>query len=242
MTIVTMYGHDLAGGDGPSGLDEHERTRCSTCLHRAHCLPAKLEGPALAQFGRSVTHLPALPPGRTLVWEGEPFEAFYALKRGVLKAVRHGNGGDDQVIAFRLPGTVLGLAEQGNPVWTASEVALTEAWICRIPPRLVTPELQRRLSHMASTALRIEYERHLALAHRNAAQRLAAMLVHLCEVMGSLQLSLPMSRADLASYLGLRQEALGRRLRELILCGWITTHSRDIEIRDLEGLRRFADG
>jgi len=242
MTIVTMYGHGLAGGDGPPGLDEHERTRCSACVQRAHCLPAKLEGLALAEFGRSVTHLPALSQGRTLVMEGEPFEAFYALKRGVLKAVRRENDGDEQVTAFRFPGSVLGLAEQGNPVWTATEVALTDAWICRIPPRLVTPELQRRLSNMASTALRTEYERHLALAHRNAAQRLAAMLVHFCEVMGSRQLSLPMSRADLASYLGMRQEALSRHFRHLILCGWIATHSRDIEIRELEGLRRFADG
>ncbi|HYW75341.1 MAG TPA: Crp/Fnr family transcriptional regulator [Gammaproteobacteria bacterium] len=237
-----MYGGEPTGGDGPPGLEERERARCSACPQRPHCLPAKLEGAALAAFEHSVIHLPTLPQGRTLVTEGEPFEFYYALKHGVFKAVRRDGNGDEQITAFHFPGTVLGLAERASLVWSATEVALTETRICRIPPRLITPSLQRRLCYLASAALRAEYERHLNLAHRDAAQRLATVLVHFAEVMGTLQLSLPMSRSDLASYLGLHPETLSRRFRELTLCGWIATHGRDIDIRDLEGLRRFAEG
>ena len=237
-----MYGSESTGGDGPSGSEEHKQTRCTTCPQRPHCLPAKLEGAALAAFERSVIQLPALPPGRTLVAEGDPFEAFYALQRGVLKAVRRDGDGDEQVAAFRFPGSVLGLAERGSPVWTATEIALTDARVCGIPPSLITPALQHRLCSLASAVLRAEYRRHLDLAHRGAAQRLATVLVYFAEIMDTLQLSLPMNRADLASYLGLRQETLSRRFRELSLCGWINAHSREVDIRDLAGLRRFADG
>lgn len=237
-----MYGHGLAGGDGPPGIREQVRTRCSDCPQRLHCLPAKLEGAALAEFERELIHLPTLVKGGTLVTEGEPFEAFYAVKRGILKAVRCDSNNDGQVTAFHFPGTVLGLGERETRVWTASQVALTDAWVCRIPPGLASGALQRWVSQLASAVLRAEYEYHLALAERGAGQRLATSLVHLCEAMGSPHLPLPIGRADLASYLGISQETLGRRLRELTRCGWITTDSTDIEIRDLGGLRRFADG
>ena len=195
----------------------------------------------MAEFEGSVIHLPTWPQGRVLVAEGEPFEAFYALKRGVFKSVRRDGNDDEQITAFHFPGTVLGLAERGRLVWATTEIAVTDAWVCRIPPRLITPELQRRFCHLASAALRAKYQRHLALAHRGGAQRLAAVLVYFAETMGTQRRSLPMSRMDLAGYLGLRQETLSRRFRELMLCGWISAHNRDIEIRDMEGLRRFAD-
>lgn len=102
--------------------------------------------------------------------------------------------------------------------------------------------MQRRFCYLASASLRGEYQRHLELAHRGAAQRLATVLAYFSEVMGSLHLQLPMNRADLASYLGVRPATLSRRFRELTLCGWITADGKDIEIRDLEGLRRFAEG
>ncbi|HYW75936.1 MAG TPA: Crp/Fnr family transcriptional regulator [Gammaproteobacteria bacterium] len=237
-----MHEGEPTGGDRPPGLEGQRRSRCSACPQRAHCLPAQLEGTALAEFERAVIHLPTLFKGRTLVSEGEPFQALYALRRGILKAVRHDANGDEQIIAFHWPGTVLGIAEQESGVWTASQAALTDAWLCRIPAGLITPAMQCRASQLLIAAVRVEYERLLILAHRDAAQRLATMLVYVCEAMGAQRLSLSMSRADLANYLGLRQETLSRQLRELVACGWVATQGRNIEIRDLAGLWRFATG
>lgn len=87
---------------------------CSECPQLRNWLPAKPEGRELAGFERSVIHLPTLVKDQTVVTQGEPFEAFYALQRGVLKAVRRDRNDDEQVTAFHFPGTLLGFEEQ----WT----------------------------------------------------------------------------------------------------------------------------
>ena len=49
-----MHEGEPTGGDRPPGLEGQRRSRCSACPQRAHCLPAQLEGTALAEFERSL--------------------------------------------------------------------------------------------------------------------------------------------------------------------------------------------
>lgn len=238
--MAGMYGGDLNDEGGPLTKRERRWTPCSACPQRLCCLPAKLEGEVLQAFERDVIHLPTLACGQTLVTEADSFEAFYVLKQGVLKSVRYGRDGDEQVVGFYFPGAMLGLEAYVADVWTADYVALRDAWLCRIPPDAVVSYVRCRLTQLACTALRDECVYRLALAHRNVCQRLASVLTRFSGAMGSLRFSLPMSRSDLASYLGTRAETLSRCIRKLTTDGLIAAGGRVIEVRDLEGLRQYA--
>ncbi|WP_255313367.1 helix-turn-helix domain-containing protein [Oligella ureolytica] len=67
--------------------------------------------------------------------------------------------------------------------------------------------------------------------------RLADYLVEQAELMNSDTYELPMSRRDLASYLGTTPETVSRRLGEFEEAAWIVqTGQRQIKILDLDVL------
>lgn len=236
--------HDSTPSD--SGGERHS-VWCRDCLQRTHCLPARLDGSALTTFEHSVAHLSPLSAGEALVKAGSRFEALYALRHGTLKCLHPGAAGDEHVLAFHFSGTVLGIAEQAEPVWINSHVALEDSRICRIPLHVLNHGLRRRLAELVSANLRDQYDFQLAIAKRTAPQRLAMLLIR---VSGRLhprripltRFRLPMTYEDLASHLGMWQETLSRSFGDLHACGWIRHWGREIEIRDLAGLRRFGNG
>jgi CRP/FNR family transcriptional regulator len=75
--------------------------------------------------------------------------------------------------------------------------------------------------------------------------RLARFLVQLSARMAArgqspCRLLLRMSRRDIANHLGVAHETISRSLRVLIDGGWLRVHDREIEILDLDGLKRCA--
>ena len=222
-------------------------TWCRDCLQRPHCLPARLYGSALTAFEHSVVHLSPLSAGDTLVTAGTRVEALYALRRGALKCLHPAAEDGEHVLAFHFPGTVLGIAQHEEPVWGSSLVALEHSRVCRIPLHVLNHGLRRRLAELVSANLRDQYEFQLAIARRTAPQRLAMLLIRLSGRLHPHRIPvtrfrLPMTHTDLASRLGIWQETLSRSFKELHACGWIRHRDREIEIRDLAGLRRFGNG
>lgn len=104
------------------------------------CLPAKLEGNALAAFEREISRaLQPVKAGEALVRRGDAMHALYALHVGVLNAnAQHADAeGTEQVVGFRFPGRVIGLAKTSLDRWVCTIVALEDSWVCRIPMRLL---------------------------------------------------------------------------------------------------------
>jgi len=175
------------------------------------------------------------------VCAGSPVRAFFALQYGAVKSLHCNANGMEQVVAFHFPGSVLGLHEPASTAWSCTHVALEDTQVCRIPPQALNKELRRRLAELIRGNLQKEYEFHLKLADCSATQRLAAFLLRLYEGVASpsLHFLLPMSRLDIASYMGLTQAALHQGFKELDVFGWVRTRGQEVDIRDLAGLRRF---
>lgn len=224
------------------------RGGCHSCWQHHRCLPAELTGAALAAFERSVIAINPLPAGQTLVKAGTPIEALYALRRGALKSSYRHTDGDNQLLEFHFPGSVLGITEDARPVWGSTYTALVDSWVCHIPLHVLDHGLQRRMARLVSARLRHLYAFRASLAQRSPSQRLAMLLIRLGERLQSDDASvtrfrLPMTHSDLARYLDMRADSLSRSFRNLSLCGWITRRGRDeIVILDLAGLRRFSGG
>jgi CRP-like cAMP-binding protein len=169
-------------------------------------------------------------PTRTIVFrEDTAVEWIFLASEGVLKAFREMPSGKRRVAAFLFPGDLFGLAEDGRYVNTVQSV--TPATIYRIPNEALTeilrrdPELQFHFLTKVTHALRQGQRHGIVLARRDAAGRMAMFLHMLEKDLGGGRggvIPLPMSRTDIAEYLGLSLESVSRATSALSRRGIVT--------------------
>lgn len=189
-------------------------------------------------------------PGVTVFSEGEEIHYLYVVVSGVLRVSRHLEGGRRQVLAFMWPGDVCGLAELGHHVNSAE--TLTPALLYRIPfeqlRRLLDsqPRLQLHLLAKAAHELRAAQRQIILLGQPDMTSRVAAFLLDLCQQFHffdarTAALQLPMTRFDIADYLGTTAETVTRAFTRLEQAGVIARHSpKHLQIRSMPKLVAFS--
>ena len=189
-------------------------------------------------------------PGATVFSEGEEIRNLFVVVEGVLRVSRHLEGGRRQVLAFMWPGDVCGLAEQGHHVNSAE--TLTPALLYRIPfdplRRLLEshPRLQLHLLAKAAHELRAAQRQIILLGQPDMTSRVAAFLLDLCQQFhffdaSAADLHLPMTRFDIADYLGTTAETVTRAFTRLEQAGAIARFSpKHLLIRSMPKLVAFS--
>jgi CRP/FNR family nitrogen fixation transcriptional regulator len=152
--------------------------------------------------------------------EGEPAEYLYKVMSGAVRISKLLDDGRRQVTAFHLPGEIFGL-ELGKEHRFSAE-AISESSIL-VVKRSTVPALAgrdgavaRQLWTLTADALQHVQDHMLVLGCMNAKERVANFLLQLAErVSGSDEFELPMSRQDIADYLGLTIETVSRTMTQL---------------------------
>jgi CRP/FNR family transcriptional regulator, anaerobic regulatory protein len=232
----------------------HEiRKACSSCSLRELCLPVALDRKDTEELDRIVERNRPLRKGERLCRPGQPFSALYAVLSGSLKSSLLGHNGERQVIAFHLPGELIGLDAIGSGTHPTTIEALETTSVCKIPfaqleslARTI-PGLQRQLLRIMSKEIFNEHELLQAVSRRTAEQRLATMMINLSRRYGRRGLSrtrfrLPMSRLDLGNYLGIAPETTSRTFRRFIDQGLLKVSGKEVELLDLGTLQELTDG
>ena len=162
-----------------------------------------------------------------------------------MKIYRLATSGKEQLIRVLEPGDFTGeLALFSESTHDAFAEALEPTELCTMDREV----LQEFLLQFPTISLRIleEFSERLAkserqttsLATESVDRRIADYLLELSEDSGSLTVTLPVSRKDLASYLGTSPETISRRLAEFEDSGWISQREqRRIQILDPDALR-----
>lgn len=159
--------------------------------------------------------------GRTLFEEGDPADEVFTLTCGMLKLYKLMSDGRRQIVGFLVPGDFLGLAFGRTYAYTAE--AVTPTTVCRFRrPQFMglleeCPALEKEILGRTSTELAAAQEQMLLLGRKTARERLASFLIALAgrrKIERGL-LPLPMSRTDIADYLGLTIETVSRTLTAL---------------------------
>ncbi len=152
--------------------------------------------------------------------EGEPAEYLYKVISGAVRISKLLDDGRRQVTAFHLPGEIFGL-ELGKEHRFSAE-AITESSILVIKRSAVLAladrdgEIARQLWTLTADALQRVQDHMLVLGCMNARERVANFLLQLAKrVSGGDELELPMSRQDIADYLGLTIETVSRTMTQL---------------------------
>jgi CRP-like cAMP-binding protein len=140
---------------------------------------------------------------------------------GIVKTFKDLPSGRRLVTAFLYPADVFGLAENGLYVRTAQ--AITHAMLYRIKTEVLLEmlkhdaELQFQFLCKVTHALRESQRQTIAVGRRDAIGRLAMFIKQLQRHHHSRKpdIEMPMSRSDIASYLGLSLESVSRATRTL---------------------------
>jgi CRP/FNR family nitrogen fixation transcriptional regulator len=177
--------------------------------------------------------------------EGEPAEYLYKVMSGAVRISKLLDDGRRQVTAFHLPGEIFGL-ELGEEHRFSAE-AICESSILVVKRSTVLAlagrdgEVARQLWTLTADALQRVQDHMLVLGCMNAKERVANFLLQLAErVSGSDEFELPMSRQDIADYLGLTIETVSRTMTQLENDATIgLPSSRRIVVRNRAALGRL---
>jgi len=227
------------------------RRSCSGCSLRSLCLPAGMSGEDLERLDAVVrTRLP-LDSGDGLFRAGDGFGDLFVVRSGCIRTTHPSSDGDEQVIGFHLPGELLGLDAISEGRDHCDAVALERTSVCAVPFDQLeevashVPGLQHQMLRIVSRELVQEHQHLVALGRRTARARLALFLHSLSERLhaggySGADFRLPMSRDDIASYLGLALETVSRLLGRLSDEGVIAVERRRVRVLDAAVLAAIA--
>jgi CRP/FNR family nitrogen fixation transcriptional regulator len=176
--------------------------------------------------------------------ESEPAQFLYQVVSGAVRTYRMLDDGRRQVIAFYLPGDIFGV--EAGDLHLSSAEAISEAQIIVVKRSslLARAEHERDLARQLWMLTVRELQRvqqHSFVLIKSAEERVAAFLLEMAgRCSAGLTVELPMSRQDIADYLGLTIETVSRTVTQLVQSGTIALEtSRRIQLRNRAALSRL---
>lgn len=229
---------------------------CSKCEQRSISVCNSIPDEDLHRLA-AVATTSAIPAGHGIVEEGEKADHFYNITAGTARLFKSMPDGRRQITGFAGPGTFLGLAVSDNFGFGAE--ALEPMRVCRFSRvglgRLMEDiaGIEHRLLQIASTELVLAHEHMLLLGRKTARERLASFLLARGAMSSSCAMApafsqhrvvaLPMSRSDIADYLGLTIETVSRTLTRLKADRLIALpDAHSVDLLDPARLKVIADG
>ena len=229
------------------------RRSCAQCSLHQLCLPAGIGHDDLDRLDAIVRRRRPLARSERLYRIGDPISALYVAREGVFKTVAINSDGEEQIIGFHLPGELMGLDALGTGRHRCEAEALGPTQVCEVPIESLE-EIIHAVPGLSAQMLRVigrsvaRDQDHLEMLGRRQAQERIAMFLHgLSErfrLLGhpATEFSLPMSREDIARFLGLVIETVSRGFTRLQDEGVIKVRGRQLRILDSRQLETLALG
>jgi CRP/FNR family nitrogen fixation transcriptional regulator len=185
--------------------------------------------------------------GAEIYGEKEPAEYVYQVKTGAVRSYKLLTDGRRQIGAFHLVGDIFGLENGSVHRLTAEAVVKTTVRLIKRQSLEAVAEsdavVTRNLLSMTTSNLEHAENHMLLLGRKTSLERVAAFLVEMdARLTAAGIVALPMSRRDIADYLGLTLETVSRALSQLRRAGvldFIGHTQREIVLRDRRQLASF---
>ncbi|HEY1930214.1 MAG TPA: helix-turn-helix domain-containing protein [Caulobacteraceae bacterium] len=206
--------------------------------------------PAVVSAGREIEiaqdlNLPGFimgfAPNEEIFGEEEPTDFVYKVVSGAVRTTRFLADGRRQIDAFHLAGDVFGLERGEAHRFSAEAIGECEVALVRrkAVERVAESDVAaaRRLWSLAADNLEQLQDHMLLLSRKNAAERVGAFLLELSARASCRTVDLPMSRGDIADYLGLTLETVSRTFSQFAREGLIELPTpRRVVIRNVAAL------
>jgi CRP/FNR family transcriptional regulator len=200
---------------------------CGDCpiRHRAVC--ARCEADELARL-EQIKYYRSYQAGQTVIWSGDRMDYVASVVSGIATLTQTMEDGRRQMVGLLLPSDFLGRPGRSQAAYDVT--ATTDLVMCcfRKKPfeELIasTPHVAQRLLEMTLDELDAAREWMLLLGRKTAREKIASLLaiiarrdagLRLRTAQGTLSFELPLTREEMADYLGLTLETVSRQMSAL---------------------------
>lgn len=195
----------------------------------------------------AIAQVKVLDREQALFAEGDAADAVFRVVDGVIRLYKLLPDGRRQIIGFLQAGDMVGLAFAARYLYSAETVTATT--VQRIARGQLDalldaqPALARRLLSVTTSELVAAQDQMLLLGRKTALEKLASFLLALSRrSAGNRAIALPMSRGDIADYLGLTTETVSRGFTKLKTGRLIRIlDGGKVELLDRDALADLAD-
>ena len=231
---------------------EDEPRTCRLCSVRSNGICRVLDTSQLARLARH-TRSTRHEAGAEVFGDETDITTYANVVSGVIKLMKVLEDGRQQVVGLKFANDFIGRIHAASNALSAE--ATSEVELCLVPRALMEAMLEenRPLERwlMKETLRELDEAREwmVTLGRKSAAERVASFLyliaLHVNPELGSdtapVEYDLPLTRSDMADFLGLSIETVSRQLTELRRLEIIVIHNkRHVRIPDTERLRQRA--
>lgn len=189
--------------------------------------------------------------GATVVWEGDAARHAFLVEDGVLRIVRILGDGRRIITGFIFRGDLIGISLHRRHPYSVE--AVTPARIRRLAQTRLQeeigrrPELRPEIFGVLADEMEAAQDQMVLLARKSAEERVCSFLLLIARRTGAVVdvapvIEIPMTRLDIADFLGLTIETVSRTITKLTARGLISPAGRHAlklcemrRLRDIEG-------
>ena len=234
--------------------DLHAVTQdCGDCpiRHRAVC--ARCESDELQRL-EQIKYYRSYQAGQTVIWSGDRMDFVASVVTGIATLTQTMEDGRRQMVGLLLPSDFVGRPGRSTAAYDVT--ATTDLVMCCFRKKPFeelmqsTPHIAQRLLEMTLDELDAAREWMLLLGRKTAREKIASLLaiiarrdasLKLKSAKGSIVFDLPLTREEMADYLGLTLETVSRAFSELKRRGLVVLQRADeVRIQDRGSMRRLA--
>ncbi|WP_151720278.1 transcriptional regulator FnrL [Gemmobacter serpentinus] len=226
---------------------------CGTCpiRHRAVC--ARCDADELAQLAQ-IKYYRSYQAGQTIIWSGDRMDFVASVVTGIATLTQTLEDGRRQMVGLLLPSDFVGRPGRSNAAYDVT--ATTDLVMCCFRKKpfedimVTTPHVAQRLLEMTLDELDAAREWMLLLGRKTAREKIASLLaiiarrdatLRLKATKGAIVFDLPLTREEMADYLGLTLETVSRQISALKRDGVIQLEGkRHVTIPDFDQLLEEA--
>ncbi len=234
---AAIVGENIHSGDVP--------VLCVSCEARHRGICGALTAEQLTSLARSSLKRRAI-EGSELVGDAENVESYANVLSGVVKLTKMLSDGRQQIVGLQFAPDFLGRPFRIESTVTAE--AATDVELCSFPRKAVErmmeqqPDLEHRLLQQTLKELDQARDWMVTLGRKTAAEKVASFLLMIARNIDptasparrSVAFDLPLSRAEIADFLGLTIETVSRQFTRLRTEDAIRIeHNRHIVVDDL---------
>lgn len=222
---------------------------CGDCPIRYRAVCARCETDELAKLD-SIKYYRSFQAGQTVIWSGDRMDFVASVVTGIATLTQTMEDGRRQMVGLLLPSDFVGRPGRSQAAYDVT--ATTDLVMCCFRKKPfedlmgTTPHIAQRLLEMTLDELDAAREWMLLLGRKTAREKIASLLAIIARRTASLKTAgktsdvkfdLPLTREEMADYLGLTLETVSRQMSALKRDGVIELEGkRQIMVQNLDRL------